>query len=628
MHVHSQYEGAGATLTGSDYSGAYQALRQLWSSRKNSATAAQVLSQKEQLAPYLELRRQRLAILRSFTVEPIVPILSADGFVNGVDVSVHVGEFNSYATEILAETSSLYSFDPDLIILAVQTRDIAPELWNWRNAEEGRKAVDRVLDEYRNLLTALRVRHRANVVVHDFDHPLWPRQGLLDFQTNDGQRASISALNAGLRKLASGIPGVFVFPYEELVSAHGRERWYDERKWLTARFPLAAESLVPIGLEWARILPCLAGRISKVIVTDLDNTLWGGIVGEDGAANLRMGTEYPGAGFRELQDALLACHERGIILAVASKNNEQDAMSVLESHPDMLLRPKHFSSLKIGWNSKAQSIREIAHELNVGIDSIAFLDDNPAERELVRQELPAVTIIDLPKEPMQYAAAIRRHGGLERLRISHEDRERNRHYAAQKQRQELASSAATLEDFYRSLSQELEIQAVQSNTVTRIAQLTQKTNQFNLTTKRYTEQDISRLAAIAGWSVLGATVRDRFGDNGLVGVVITYRDGSCLEIDTLLLSCRVIGKTIETALLAYVVEQARAAGCGLVRGWFQPTKKNPPAADFFRRHGFTHAGTTDGREEWVLNLESSAIKCPAWIQITRKDHELSEYRVA
>ncbi|MGH9645194.1 MAG: HAD-IIIC family phosphatase, partial [Bryobacteraceae bacterium] len=536
-----------AAIAGGAYLAAYAAVQDLWRNQPGPATAAFILGQIPRLRAHIPLTTQRVAILRSFTVEPVVSVFRAQAFANGIDVSVHVGAFNAFAQEILDPASELYAFDPEVVILAVQIRDIAPELWRWEDKACGPDVVARVLDEYRNLLQTLRSHHRANVIVHDFEQPVYPRQGLLDGQSPSGQAATIRDLNHGLRKLGEQIPGLSVLGYDELVAAHGRIRWFDERKWLTARLPVAADCLIHLGAEWCRMIACLAGRLSKVIVVDLDNTLWGGTVGEEGLDGLRLGKEYPGAAFRELQDALLACYERGILLAIASKNNAQDALEVLERHPEMLLRPQHFAAMRINWNDKAQSIKEIADELNVGIDSIAFLDDNPAERDLVHRELPCVTVLEPGADPLGYAAVVRRHAGFQRLTLLQEDQDRNRYYEQRKTSERLAAASASLDDFYRSLAQEVEVRPVAPNTVARVAQLTQKTNQFNLTTKRYTEQEIERLAAIPGWFVYSATVRDRFGDNGIVGVLIVSKTGHVLELDTLLLSCRVIGRTVETA---------------------------------------------------------------------------------
>jgi FkbH-like protein len=365
--------------------------------------------------------------------------------------------------------------------------------------------------------------------------------------------------------------------------------------------------------EWLRFIHPLMGSVCKALVTDLDNTLWGGVVGEDGLHGLKLGLEYPGAAFQALQRALLNLYERGIILAVCSKNNLAEAMEVLEHHPGMLLRPHHFAALRINWADKAQNLREIAAELNIGLEAIAFLDDNPVERRWVQDQLPEVTVIELPDNPMGYVQALGHSPVFERLSLSAEDRQRGQYYAEQRLRTALEQDSASLEDFYRSLQLRVEISGVAPETLARVAQLTQKTNQFNLTTRRYTEQQIAEMAADPDWQVYSAWVYDRFGDNGLVGVVIVHYQGVTCEIDTFLLSCRVIGRTVETALLATIAEQACHKGAQRLLGWFLPTKKNAPAKEFYGSHGFICILEREGGSSWEFDLVNERIAAPPWV---------------
>jgi FkbH-like protein len=418
--------------------------------------------------------------------------------------------------------------------------------------------------------------------------------------------------------MAGEYPGVFVLDYDTLVSRYGRERWHDEQKWLTVRLPIGAEFLNAFCSEWLRFLHPLCGRTGKVLVTDLDNTLWGGVVGEDGLTGIRLDGEYPGAAYRALQQAMLDLYRRGILLAIASKNNEPDAMQVFKEHRGMLLQPSQFSAMRINWRNKADNIREIAEELNVGLDSVVFLDDNPVERERVRRELPEVTVIELPADPMRYASTLRDVAMFERLTRSTEDSMRQEYYAQQRLRSELQRSSESLEGFYRSLRQVVEIEPLKAKDVARAAQLTHKTNQFNLTTKRHTEAQLARIASSPDWDVYAVRVLDRFGDNGLVGVCITNRSGDTCEIDTLLLSCRVIGRTVESAILFFLTEQSRAKGIKLLRGRYARTAKNQPAASFYPDHGFEKVRQASQDEDgmlWLLDLGKTQPACPDWIEL-------------
>ena len=380
------------------------------------------------------------------------------------------------------------------------------------------------------------------------------------------------------------------------------------------RMPLGADSFVHLAREYIRFLLPLCGRVCKALVIDLDNTIWGGIVGEDGLDGIKLGAEYPGNAYLEVQRAILDLHRRGIILAICSKNNPEDALEVFKRHDAMLLRLDHFAATRINWKSKAENIRELATELNIGIDALAFLDDNPLEREEVRMLLPEVHVIDLPAGPAHFAAALRSTPVFERLTLSQEDRDRGTYYLAEQQRAQLQSGGVALDDYYRSLGMEVEIGAVTARTLARVAQLTQKTNQFNLTTRRYSEQEIAAKAADARWRVDALTASDRFGDYGLVGVAITSRDGEVCEIDSFLLSCRVIGRSVETALLSYIARAAAAGGMRTLRGWYLPTRKNAPSKDFYPKHGFKMINESDGRMLFEYDL-SKELGWPEWVKL-------------
>ncbi|MGH9832141.1 MAG: HAD-IIIC family phosphatase [Blastocatellia bacterium] len=605
-------------LARQNYRQAYAYLTELWQARSTPAMASYVLNQVAVLRNHLPLVPCRLAILRSFTVEPLAPMLQASAFAAGIDLTAQVGDFNTYAQEILDPDSRLYQFAPDVAILCIQTRDIAPDLWDSFTSLSENKinaAVSRVADTFDELVAQFRRNSQAHLVLHNLELPPTPSQGALDSQITTSQVAAIEQVNQRLRQTVSKHRGVYLLDYDGVVARYGRSRWTDERKWLTMRTPIAANAMVELVNEWLCFLHPITGRVCKALVVDLDNTLWGGVIGEDSIEGIKLGNEYPGAAYLSLQKAILDLYHRGIILAVCSKNNYADVMAVIENHPGMLLRPHHFAALKINWNDKAQNLREIAAELNIGVDALAFLDDSPAERALIRSELPEVTVIELPDDPMSYPQTLRDCAAFERLALSDEDRNRGHYYAEQQQRTESRQSTTSLEDFYRSLAQEIEIAAVNSQTLARVAQLTQKTNQFNLTTRRYSEQQIAEMAVDSSCRVYSARVKDRFGDHGLVGVAIIREADGAWEIDNLLLSCRVIGRTVETAILSFVADEARARGVKQLQGWFLPTKKNIPAKDFYPSHHFQMLDETENGALWEMNLSNLKVTCPEWIKL-------------
>jgi len=593
-------------------------LAELWRNESSAASAAFLTSRYEQIRDKLPLRPYRIVFLRSFTVEPAIPLLRASAFVNGIDLTVHIGDFNAYAQEVLDQDSSLYKFAPDAVVLTVRTADVAPDLWQTfadLSAEEAAQASRRVSNSFTQWIRAFRERSQAALIVHNLEQPARPACGIFDAQSESSQAGAIRQINDEIRRAAAEQRGVYVLDYDALVARQGRLRWKDERKWLTARMPIAADQLLSLSREWMRFLAPLTGRIAKALVVDLDNTLWGGIIGEDGMTGIKCDAEYPGAAYQALQRVMLDLSKRGILLAICSKNNLDDAMEALNNHPGMMLRPKHFAAMRINWSDKAQNLREIASELNIGIDSLAFVDDNPVEREQIRAALPEVMVIELPDDPLEYAATLRECPAFERLTLSAEDQQRTALYAEQRERAEAEQSFQSKEDFYRFLEQEAEIAPVLPATLARIAQLTQKTNQFNLTTRRYTEQQIADMAERPAWQVTSIRVRDRFGDHGLVGVAITHDEDGVCEIDTFLLSCRVIGRTVETALLSYLADGAAARGCRQLIGWFLPTKKNVPAKDFYAQHEFQLDQQTSNGSCWSFDLQRQTIPCPDWIKL-------------
>lgn len=603
---------------------AASSLGELWRKEAGSAVAPFVASRFEQLRGKVPLVPLRTVFLRSFTVEPLIPLLRAEAFVRGIDLTTKIGDFNAYAQEILDPASSLYAFEPQVVILAVRTSEIAPDVWNQYAdlaPDAVTAAVQRAADSFAQWIRVFRERSSAALIVHSLEIPARPSTGVLDSQQEVGQATAIQKINLELRRIASQHRNVYIADYDGLIARHGRLRWHDERKWLIARMPIAADHLIYVAREWLRFLVPLSGKMAKVLVADLDNTLWGGIIGEDGINGIKLGPEYPGAAYQQLQRAMLDLMRRGVLLAICSKNNPDDAMEALKSHPGMLLKPKDFSAIRINWTDKAQNLREIASELNVGIDSLAFMDDNPFEREQLRKLIPEVSIIDLPEDPLGYAAAVRDCPFFERLAVSTEDQQRSEMYAEQRERAQAEQNFQSKEDFFRYLQQEADIAPVTPATLARIAQLTQKTNQFNLTTRRYTEQQVQEMAARPGWKVLSIRVRDRFGDHGLVGVAITRDEGDSCEIDTFLLSCRVIGRSVETALLSHLAERAAKRGRRQLVGRFIPTKKNAPARDFYPQHGFEKQEENHEGSVWRLSLQQNTIAIPDWIQIsTEGDH--------
>jgi FkbH-like protein len=599
-----------------DYGLAHRLISDLYRSSRTLSNAQFALKQFERIKSNLNVRGLRTAILRTYTVEPLVPLLRAEAASHGLDLAVQLGGFNTYAQEVRDATCDLYRFEPELIWLATQTRDVLPELWN-DSVEMGSSAFDSLIDrtrsELQSFIESVRSHSQANVVINTFDAPPFPGAGMLDSQRNVGQSEALRMVNREVVQICSEHAGVHVFDYDAAIARFGRLRWYDDAKWLSIRLPLRADALSHLAAEYMRILLPLTGRICKALVMDLDNTLWGGVVGEDGPKAMKLGDDYPGNAFLEFQRAALELHRRGIILALCSKNNPDDALEMLNGHPAMLLRPHHFAAQRINWNSKAENLREIAAELNIDPSALAFVDDDARERGEVRALAPEVYVIDLPTDPAGYAAALRETPVFERLATSAEDKVRTSHYQAEQKRAALKTNTLSLEDYYRSLDIRVSIDTVRAETLSRVAQLTQKTNQFNVTTKRYSEPTIAELAAREGWKVYTLAASDRLGDYGLVGVAICSQAGEVFEIDSFMLSCRAMGRTIENAFLAHIAADCVQRGARLLQAWFAPTAKNAPAKDFYPSTQFRLVREENGRSLYEYDL-SRKMESPSWIE--------------
>jgi len=590
---------------------AAEALKAFLRASPQASTAAFVTSRFEKIADRLNLTRLKIAVLRSFTIEPMIPVLRALGYEAGVDLEVMVGDHNVIAQALIDPRSQLHAFGPDVVVIAALARDLAPALWH-AEGDLDAAAADAV-QQVGAWIDAFRSHSAATVIIQGFEQPPYAADGVLDALGGAAQRRAIDAANQGLAAVAARHRGVFPLDYDALVSRHGRLAWSDPAKDFAMRVPLRPEAYQWLAHEYMRFLRPLAQKTCKVLAVDLDNTLWGGVVGEDGPDGIRVGVDYPGSAHLALQRELKALQRRGVLLAICSKNNPNDALAVLRDHPEMLLRPGDFAAVRMNWDDKAANLRAIARELNVGIEAVALLDDNPAERDWVRSQLPDVHIIEVTSDPLAMIEALRQSTVFERLALSTEDRARTGQYRQQQERRAAAESAHSVEDFLRSLEMKATLDEVRPGTLSRVAQLTQKTNQFNVTTRRYNEEEISRFAADPNQFVRTIRVADRYGDNGLVGLVMGRVDRERCEIDTMLLSCRVIGRDVETALLADAAALARARGATILAGRFRATAKNAPASDVFARHGFTKIEDSAEGSTWQLDLKRQSVTTPEWI---------------
>jgi FkbH-like protein len=562
----------------------------------------------------------RVSILRDITVEPFVPALQAELARSGFATEVAVGDFDTIGRDARAG-GPVEMVEPDLVLILRWLEQSSPSLATAFISLEPTDVVTAVDDLTRRIhaeLLALRGRTRAPILINTFPLPDLTTLGVLDAQIETGHRRAVEDLNRALLKVARDVPDVLIVDIARLVGRIGTRAAIDQRAWQTSRAPMARALLVAVAAEVAKIARAVTGRIRKCLVLDCDDTLWGGIVGEDGLAGIRLDPAYPGSAYVAFQREILNLRHRGVLLALASKNNEGDVREVLRDHPHMQIREEHLAAWRISWGDKPTALREIAVELNIGLDSLVFVDDSSFECDLVRRSLPEVAVLHLEGDPSSYATRLTEGGFFDSLAYSDDDRSRAELYAAERQRVSRREAAATLEDYLADLGMIATIGPPAATEIPRVAQLTQKTNQFNLTTIRYTEGQIASLAADPTTEVHALRLRDRFADLGLVGVAIVRHATGRATIDTLLMSCRVLGRGVEDAFIAHVAATAAERGAGAISGTYRATAKNAQVASFYRKHGFV--ATADDGASWELDLSGPLPAQPTWITIGGSSH--------
>ena len=414
----------------------------------------------------------------------------------------------------------------------------------------------------------------------------------------------IRVLNQKIKNGLKDEPLVYIFDLESFVIKYGERNIFDYKQFFYADVKISLEYLPYLAEELMRYIKPFLGLSKKCIVLDLDNILWGGIVGEDGFEEIKLGDDPIGRSYLEFQKNLLALNKRGIILTINSKNNYDDAIDVINKHPNMVLKEENFACLKINWNDKVTNLREIAQEVNIGLDSMVFFDDDRMNRDFVRSTLPEVLTIEMPEDPSLYVPTLIGLNDFNVTKITEEDKQRGKMYLDQRRRTEFQKTTTDFKEYLKQLGIKVIIKNANEFTIPRISQLTLKTNQFNLTTKRYQEEDIRKFVEDQNKIVECAQIQDKFGDNGITSVYIINKENEQeWFIDTFLLSCRVIGRGVEEALLSQIIKKAKKEGVKKVKAQYIKTKKNKPAENFLSDFGFTRDSDT-----WIFETEKPVKK--------------------
>lgn len=429
-------------------------------------------------------------------------------------------------------------------------------------------------------------------------------------------RTAIEQYNVALFEAGKVHSNLKVIDYSEFTKNYPVADLFDWKFYFISQMGINPKLTKDFQAWWNRKLESIALKRKKCIVLDLDNTLWGGVLGEDGISGIKIGGDYPGKAFAFFQKSLLQLSKAGVILTVCSKNNEADVLEVWAKNPFMVLKKEHFAAYRINWTDKATNIRELAEELNIGLDSFVFVDDNPTERELIKQMLPMVSVPDFPAQPYELPLFLKQlvNDYFKVYSITDEDKKKTEQYKANAQRAQAQRSFVDFDSFLESLNIQITIEAANEFNIPRIAQMTQKTNQFNLTIKRYTDADV-RSFVQGGWKIWCISVADKFGDNGITGCIMINSD----TIDTFLLSCRILGKGIEKAFLKQILLELRNQGLTEIKASYLPTAKNAQVKDFYEKCGFTcTAVDADGKKTYVLNLQDADLEIEKYYHINMK----------
>ena len=550
----------------------------------------------------------RLAVLASSTVDHLLPAIRVGGLRRRFLIDVHKGAYGQYRQDLLDTSSTLHQFAPHMVLFSIAARDAVASVPVEATSAERDGAVAGAVEDLRLLWRKARETLKARVVQQTFLNIAYPIFGNFDRLVPGAPAQVIARLNDRLSEAAAE-DGALLLDIASASERDGIDAWFDIVRWLQAKMEIAPRAATSYGDLVARIAAAERGLSKKCLVLDLDNTLWGGVIGDDGLDGIVLGEgSATGEAHLALQRYARQLKNRGIILAVCSKNDPAVAEAAFRQHPEMVLRRSDVAAFMANWDDKTENLRAIAKELNIGIESLVFVDDNPVERARIRQSLPMVAVPELPEDPTHYVRCLADAGYFEAVSFTHEDVQRAAQYAANADRAALAGSSETMDDFLRGLAMSVAFGPFAAVDLPRVTQLINKTNQFNPTTRRYTHEEVASIAAAPENITLQFRLLDKFGDNGLVSAMILRPDPrrpGALEIDTWVMSCRVFGRQLEFEVMNIAVEAACRCRTQALRADYIPTKKNGVISELYASLGFVRVSDgvpADGASRWFLSL--------------------------
>src|ERR1700733_2007541 len=553
------------------------------------------------------LRDLRIAVLGGSTTNELVDFLELLLLSSGFRPCFYQSEYGRYYEDAVQDPQALIDFAPDLVYLHTSYRDLRHLPAIGCTEAQFNESFETELGTFLEIWDSLERNAGCQIIQSNFETPPYAILGNMDAVAYGGLTRFVMQMNVAFAQEAVKRPKLILQDVHGISARLGIENWFDWNRYWSYKLLLTPEANLEVARSLTSIVRAMYGKSRKVLVLDLDNTLWGGVIGDDGIEKIQIGRETPVAeAYTAFQEYCLSLRNRGVLLAVCSKNTEAIAKSGFE-HPSSILRLEDISCFKANWNPKHENIQEIARELNLGVDSFVFVDDNPAERAIVQAQLPQVAVPDVGSEVSRFAQILERGRYFEPVALSKEDLDRASLYADNSRRAVLQQKFANYGEYLDSLEMVAEIDHFQPFYLERIAQLTNKTNQFNLTTRRYTLAEMEAISADPRYIALYGRLSDRFGDNGLISIVLGRRESETLHMDLWLMSCRVLKRDMENAMLDAVVERALGAGIKRIVGYYLPTPKNGMVEDFYLKMGFEPSFTENpelppGATVWKLPI--------------------------
>jgi FkbH-like protein len=545
----------------------------------------------------------RIAILAGSTTSEVRNMLELFLLVQGIQPTFYESDYNRYSEEVLFENPALYAFKPDIVFIHTTWQNVSqwPELMEGINETDARAQWE--MTRFESVWEKVHADLGAMIIQNNFDLPRLRPLGNLEAAATFGRVNFLLKLNAEIANYARNHSRFLINDIHYLSAQVGLTAWFDHNYWYSFHTALSPKATIALAQNVAAIVKSIYGKSKKCLVLDLDNTLWGGVIGDDGVQNLILGRDHPvGEAFVNFQQYLKELRRRGVILAVCSKNDLDNAQEGF-AHPDSVLKLTDFSAFKANWEPKPENIRKIAEELNIGLDSIVFVDDNPAERALVADQLPEVAVPEVGSDVSLFAEALERERYFETHKLVQDDLNRSAYYDSNAKRSVFEGGFRDYSEFLTSLEMVAQIGAFVPVYLERITQLINKTNQFNLTNRRYTSAEVEAIARDSSYIALYGRLADKFGDNGLVSVLIGQIFHDTVEVDLWLMSCRVLKREMELAMFDALVEQCQARDVRKIVGVFIPSKKNGMVAEHYASLGFSRLdGSPNKRRVWEYRV--------------------------